>query len=210
MSRARVDEHLLDVRQGLERLRAAGGRVDGQHAKAGDLELLALDLRGEHAARFGGPGGVAIQEHEAGGELGAELEACLRGRGAQEARRGLDQQTTAVARLAVGGDRAPMGQAVQRADRRLHAPNGWRDRRGSRSGRIRRSPFHRPGGTDPNHGCARPGRHAGPRHHTVPRHRAGPRHLEVPGAAPVHARPSAPVGCRLGPGIFLIRHITRP
>ena len=46
MSAARIDEHLLDEGQGLERLRAAGRRVRRQGAKTGDLQLLELQLLG--------------------------------------------------------------------------------------------------------------------------------------------------------------------
>jgi hypothetical protein len=108
--------------QRLERLLAAGFGSMRQGAKARDAQLLALDLLREHAARGFGLGRIAIQEHEARGELRRELEPASAATARKNARRHLDQQAAAVAGLAVGGDRAAMRQAVQGADGGLQHP----------------------------------------------------------------------------------------
>ena len=72
---ARVHEHLDDGGQRLERFQSAGGGVGGQRAKTRDVELLALQLLGEHALRVLGLGGIAVEEYQAGAEPRAQREA---------------------------------------------------------------------------------------------------------------------------------------
>jgi oligopeptidase B len=83
--RAGIDEHLLDARQRLQRLGAAGVRVGRHHAKAGHLQLLALQLSREHSARARGRQRGPVQEHQPAAKRGASLIfASCRGHRAQE------------------------------------------------------------------------------------------------------------------------------
>ena len=81
-----IDEQLLDMREGAQRLLAAGAGVDAQGAKSGDAQMLALDFRVEHAACLVGLGRIAIQEHETRRELRRELDLRLLGNRSQESR----------------------------------------------------------------------------------------------------------------------------
>ncbi len=114
-----LDEHLLHARHRAPCELAAGRDVDRHRAPAGDLDAFALQLRGERVAGARGVGVVVRQEHQARGVVRAECDAGLACEIAQE-RVGLsDQQATAVAAQAVGGDAATMGHAYQRLDRTI-------------------------------------------------------------------------------------------
>ena len=65
---------------------------------------------------------IPIEEHQAGGEQGANVNPGFRRRGPQECGRLLDQETAAIAGLAVRGNCAAMGQTIERADGRLEHP----------------------------------------------------------------------------------------
>jgi len=117
-----VDEYLVDPRQRLQRLGAAGLAVGRHRAKAGDGEFLGLQFRREDGARPCRPLRVAVQEHQTDAEALRQLQSGVAGDRSHELGRHLDQQTAAIAGLAVSGDRAAMGQAVQRTDRGLQQP----------------------------------------------------------------------------------------
>jgi hypothetical protein len=120
--RARIDEHLFDAGQGLERLQTAGRRIYAHGSESGDAHPLAFDLLPKHAARLLRLALVAIQEDESRGELRIERESRLSRHRPQETRRRLDQEATAVAGLAVGRYGAAMGEPVQGADGGLKNP----------------------------------------------------------------------------------------
>jgi hypothetical protein len=111
--RAAIDECLLDDRQASARLFAAGPGVRGYAPESREFELLPLQLRAQRRARGFGQVRVAIQKNESGRERGRQLEARVGGDRAQERGRHLDQQTATVTGLAIGGDRASMGQPIQ-------------------------------------------------------------------------------------------------
>ena len=119
---ARIDEELLDGRQGLERLRAARLGCDRQGTEAGDLQLLDLQLLGQNRARVCGEARIPIEEYQTGGEQRCQREPGFRRGRPQKGGRLLDQQTTAIPGLAVRGDCTAMGQAIEGADGRLHHP----------------------------------------------------------------------------------------
>ena len=112
------------MRQGLERLRAAGVGVHRQRRetrrpRASRARSCSVSTRARVRPPWPGRGpGTRGRRQTAVPSLSPRL---ARHR-AQESGRLLDQQAAAVAGLAVGGDRAAMGQAVQRADGRLHHP----------------------------------------------------------------------------------------
>src|SRR5205823_1686540 len=97
----RVDEDLLDDGQAFQGLRTAGGGIGGQRAKSGELQILELQLGPKRLAGTRRLGGIAIQEYEARGKHRLDLQAGLRAHRPQERGRLLDQQSTAIARLAV-------------------------------------------------------------------------------------------------------------
>ena len=117
-----VDEHLHDARQRFQGLQAAGAGIDREGAETCHLELLALDFLGENPAGAFGLNGIAIQKHQTGGKPRCQHQPGFRGRLAQKARRHFDQQTAAVAGLAVGRDGATVRQSIERTDGRLQHP----------------------------------------------------------------------------------------
>jgi hypothetical protein len=119
---ARVDEHLLDGRQGLERLRPTGVGIHRQRPEARDLQFLELQLFGENLSRMSRQTGIPIEEHQAGGKQRRQCEPRFRGRGLEEGGRLLDQQPATIAGLAVRGYRSAMGQPIERADGGLQYP----------------------------------------------------------------------------------------
>ncbi len=118
----RIHEDLLDDGQALQSLRTASIRVRGQRAKSGELQIFELQLGAEHLAGLRRLGGIAIQEYEARGKHRLELQARLSTHRSQERGRLLDQQSTAIAGLAVVRNRATVRQPVQRADGSLDNP----------------------------------------------------------------------------------------
>ena len=139
MSAAAVDEHLLDARQRLQRLGAAGvgvrsaPRASRRARGPGALSCASSSLaRGLRERRILG------QEDEAGGEARRErrcpASAATR---PQEGLGRLQQQAAAIAGLAVGRDRTAMGQAVERGRWRSAPASGSARRRGWRSARSR-------------------------------------------------------------------------
>jgi len=117
-----VDEHLLDLRQGLQGLFTAGGVVGGHHAPAQDLEALGGQLFFQLLAGGIGQGRVLVEEHHAHGIQFAHGEAFGLGDIAHESIRFFQQQAASVAGLAVGGDGATVGHATQGIDGGLHQP----------------------------------------------------------------------------------------
>ena len=117
-----VDEDLLDMRQGLQCLRAAGVRVRGDLAPARDLEPFGFELHQQSAPRLRGAGRVGVQKNEAGGKQVRQIDGRLLRKSAQKFLRLLEEEAAAVAGLAVARHRAPMGEAVQRGHCRLDQP----------------------------------------------------------------------------------------
>jgi len=117
-----VDEGVLDERQLLQRQAAQLGRVGRQDAPADELQALGGHFLLQDLARPGGQCRVLVQEHDAHGVQRVEAEAQPGGFLAHEGVGLLEQQATAVAGLAVGGDAATVGHARQRLDRGLHQP----------------------------------------------------------------------------------------
>ena len=118
----RVDKDLHDRRHGLQRLLPTGARIRRHHAKTRDGQFLLLQLAGQDFPGMGGHCRILVQEHESGAKQRCEPKSCLGGRAAQEQRRHLQEQPAAIARLAIGRDRAAMRQAIQGADCRLQQP----------------------------------------------------------------------------------------
>src|SRR5262249_10214432 len=91
-------------------------RIGRHRAPASHLEPLARQLTLEGLARRGGLSFLAREEHEPRREPGPERDAALRGDGTQEALRLLQQQSAAIAGLAIGSDRPAVGETVERSD----------------------------------------------------------------------------------------------
>ena len=122
LHRRAVDEQLLDARQRLQGLGTAGLDPDRHHAPAGHLQPLARQRRPQRGPAGGGQRGIVRQEHQPRGEAWGEREAGLGGHRAQEFLGTLQQQSAAVAGLAVGGDGAAVRQAIEGGDRGAHQP----------------------------------------------------------------------------------------
>ena len=118
----RIDVDLFDPRQCRQRLLAARGRVHGNDAPAGDLEADFRDGFVDDGARLFGDGLILAQEYGAYRKALAQREAAFLSDRTQEVGRELDEQTAAIARLAVCRNGTAMGQAHERRDRRLHDP----------------------------------------------------------------------------------------
>ena len=112
-----IDEQLLDPGQGLARRLAKRIDFDRHRAPAGDCQTLALQFDLQTAALGCRPLVIPTQKDLADGEGFAELNTLRRGDAPQEVGRQGQQQAATVAGLAVGGDRAAMGQPLQRTDR---------------------------------------------------------------------------------------------
>ena len=122
---AAVDEELLDARQGLEGFLAAGPGIGRDLAPARDLEALARKLCGEDCPGGGSLGRVGVQEDIARREAWRELDAGVPGNRAQEAFRLLDEKAAAVPRLAIGGDRAAVREALEGSNGGPDQPVAW-------------------------------------------------------------------------------------
>ena len=116
----RVDEHLLDARQRLERDLAARRRVGRHLAPAGHFEARFPNGRLDHGARCRRGRLVMAQKYGAGRETIGEREAQFLAHAAQESKWKLDQQAAAVAGLAIRGHGTAMREPGQRGDRGLH------------------------------------------------------------------------------------------
>ena len=95
-------------------------RIGRHQAEAGDRQALRLEFGFQRGARMRLRRRVARQEHQPGGIQLAQREAGFGRHRAQERIRLLEQQAAAVARQAVGRNRAAVRHARQRADRVLH------------------------------------------------------------------------------------------
>ena len=116
------DEHLLDQRQCLECLRAAGIRIHRHRAPAVESQALGRDAGTHGISHCSGAGRIRVHEDHPGSEMGAGRKTCVLGHGAQE-RFGCRQQNAAtVAGLAVGGHRATMSKPAQRRHGGRHQP----------------------------------------------------------------------------------------
>ncbi len=120
--RTAIHKHLLDVGQGLQGLGAASLRIHRDHAPAGDLQLLALQLGLESRPRDAGQRRIRIKENEPGGELLGQLDAGLGRHGAQKPLGAFQQQAATVAGFPVAGDRPTVREAVERRNSRTDQP----------------------------------------------------------------------------------------
>jgi hypothetical protein len=115
-----TDEHLLDLRQALQRQATEHAGVDRHLAPAHQAQAGSEDLAVHVVACGFGLGGVLVEEHHAdrvlAGQFAAEL---FQGHGPQEPIGLLHQQPAAVAGLAVGVDPTTVGHAGQGLDSRL-------------------------------------------------------------------------------------------
>ena len=113
---ARVDEHLLDARQGIACKLAADTVIGGYLAPAGDLATHGFHLRLQlRAARLRGIG-IVWQEHQAGGKACSDADAGFAGQQFQECIGTAQQQAAAITGQAIGGDTATVGHARKRGD----------------------------------------------------------------------------------------------
>ena len=107
-----TDEHLLDLRQALQRQPAQHAGVDRHLAPAHQLQTSREDFAVHVLARGFGLGRILIEEHHAHGILPGQFDAeLLLGDRAQELIRLLDQQATAITGLAIGVDTAAVSHA---------------------------------------------------------------------------------------------------
>ena len=107
-----ADEHLLDLRQTLQRQPTEHAGVDRHLAPAHQLQAGREDFAVHVLARGFGLGRILIEEHHAHGILRRQFDAeLLLGDGAQELIGLLDQQATAITGLAVGVDTAAVSHA---------------------------------------------------------------------------------------------------
>lgn len=118
----RIDEDLLDVRQGLQRLLTAGRRIGGHQAPAGQIQPLRRQRRLDGAPCLIALSVLGREEHEAAGVVVGEDQAVFPGDGAQKRIGFLQQQAATIAGLAVGGYGAAMREPFQRRDGRAHQP----------------------------------------------------------------------------------------
>jgi len=112
-----VHEHLFEQRQRLEGVFAASFDIGRHDAQAGEDQALRFNGGFQMGERF-----VASVENQAGGITVGNGEAGLLSHGAQKAVGLAEQQPATVARLAIGGDCATVGQASQRFNRRRNKP----------------------------------------------------------------------------------------
>ncbi len=112
--RRRIDEHLLDVRQRTQRHRAAGRRIHRHVSPSAYLEALFAQILGEPGAGALGAPGILAEENHADGVERGDLERVLAGDARKERVGFLQQQAAAVAGLAIGGDGAPVREALER------------------------------------------------------------------------------------------------
>ena len=115
-----VHEELLDHRQALQGDLAECGVVRGHRTETGHVQACAGQLPDQQLARARGQGRILVEKGQAGGITGVQGVAVLDRHRAQETVRFLEQQTTAVARFAIGSHRAAVSHASQRRDRRGH------------------------------------------------------------------------------------------
>ena len=136
--RAAVDEHLLDARQRPQRLGTAGlaARPARRASRQPGAPGARAAPRAGARARSPRPGSRDRNTRPAGKQP-AKLDARPRRPRRAGTPRLLQQQSAAVAGLAVAGDRATMGQAVEGRHRGLHQPVARLHRRGLRSARSR-------------------------------------------------------------------------
>ena len=112
-ARRRVDEHLLDARQCLQRLLAAGGRIDRHLAPAGNVEAGFGHRRVDRVAFTASARHRSwLQEHGAGGEAFRDGDAGTRAATRAGTPSGFEQQAAAVAGLAVRRHGAAVRQPV--------------------------------------------------------------------------------------------------
>ena len=123
LRRRSVDEYLFDARQHLQRLGAAGlrGRA-APRASRPPADPARRALRRARARAASACVRRARQEHQARGERCAKRDARLGRQRAQEPSGFFRSSTAAVAGLAVGGNRAAVREAIERADGGLHQP----------------------------------------------------------------------------------------
>ena len=114
---ARIDEDLLDARQGVAGQLSADAVVGGRHAPALDGGARALEFGFERVAASRRVGFIMWQEYQAGREMRAECDAGFLRERAEEGFGFADEQAAAVAGQAVGGDAAAMGHARERGNR---------------------------------------------------------------------------------------------
>jgi hypothetical protein len=117
-----VDEHLLDERQALQRFMAAGVGVRRDLAPAGHLKPLAFQLHQQSALCLRRARRPGVKEYEACRKHRSKFDRRRLRESAQKFRRLLQEQSAAVAGLAVACDRAPVGEAIQRSNCRLDQP----------------------------------------------------------------------------------------
>ena len=117
-----IDEHLLDVGNGSQCHCAAGRRIRGHTAPAAHFETLMGELLVELRPRAIRACRVLTEKHHADGVEWSELKLAFGGDTGEKGVGLLQQQAAAVAGFTVGGDGAPVGEALQRLGRRTHQP----------------------------------------------------------------------------------------
>ena len=114
LRRRRRDEDLFDARHAASRDLAAGFDRHRHHAPTGDAQAFAAQRLLQGVARADRGGFVLRKKNHADGEIGARVDACLVGDGAQEGLGPTDQQAAAVAAATIGADGPAMREAPER------------------------------------------------------------------------------------------------